>query len=360
MHCTALHRYLSFFVRRKERTAARSMAAGFSGDQKARRRRGKEEYGVPEEETDEESEEKTDEESEEETDEESEEETDEESEGETDEGSEEETDQSSDEEVANECPGIKISAINVKSLNISTHRKTVECRTLSKLKAITQWRSDIILMSECKLGKNGKRIIQQELEDLGYNRMIANSTKKKKKKAKRGVVIAIRDGFDMDILQQYKDTAENYLLLQCMIDKTEMLVGVVYGPNENDRKFFSNLKRKVEDINLPTILGGDFNTVVDENLDLVENRASFPNYQNSEILRDWLEYGNFCDPYRAIHPRGKAMSFGFRKPHKNRKSRLDFFVISQDLLDGVKFVKYKYVDKPDCGFDHAEVRLSLG
>jgi exonuclease III len=320
------------------------MAARFSGDQKARSRRGKEKYEVSEEETDEDSEEETDEVSEEET----------------DEGSEEETDQSSDEEVANErrkvlkCPSIRISAINVKSLNIATHRKTVECRTLSKLEAITKWNSDIILMSECKLGKKGKKIVKKELADLGYNQMIANSTKNK-----RGVAIAIRKGFDVDISYLHKDKAENYLLLECKIEETDMLVGVVYGPNKNDNKFFSKLIRRVENINLPTILGGDFNTVIDENLDL-ENRASFPNYEHSEILRNWLEDGNFCDAYRDKHPGGAAMSFGFRKPHDYGKSRLDFFIISENLFAGVNDVKYKYLDEPDCEFDHAEVRLSLG
>ncbi len=326
VHCTltALHRYLSFFVRRQERTAARSMAAGFSGDQKARSRRGKEEYEVSEEETYEDS--------------------------------EEETYQSSDEEEGNErrkvlnCPSIQISAINVNSLNISTYRKTVECKTWTKLEAITQWKSDIILMSECKLGKKGKEIVQQELEDLGYNQMIANSTK-----AKRGVAIAIREGFDVDILHKHTDRAQNYLLLECKIEETEMLVGVVYGPNENDKNFFSKLVKKVEKINLPTILGGDFNTVVDD-LDL-ENRANIPNPENSKILRDWLDKENFCDPYSGKHPRGTAMSFGFRQLGK---SRLDFFIISENLFDGVNFVKYKYADEPECGFDHAEVRLSLG
>jgi exonuclease III len=275
------------------------MAAGFSGDRKAGRRRGKEEYGVL------------------------------------------------------QCPSIQISAINVNSFNISTCRKTVECKTWSKLDAITQWDSDIILMSGCWLGENGKTTVKQALKEMGYDRMYANSTR-----SERGVAIAIRKGFEMHISKQNKDAAENYLLLKCMIDKTEMLVGVVYGPNKNDKDFFLKLIRTVEKINLPTILGGDFNTVVDENLDL-ENRPDIPNYDNSEILHDWLEDGNFCDPYRAKHPRGKAMSFGFRQ-HDSGKSRLDFFIISEDLFDGVDDVKYKYIDRPDCGFDHAEVRLSLG
>ncbi len=47
---------------------------------------------------------------------------------------------------------LSISAINVNTLNISTY-KDGPCKTLEKLVAITKRGSDIIMMSDCRIGK---------------------------------------------------------------------------------------------------------------------------------------------------------------------------------------------------------------
>ena len=53
-----------------------------------------------------------------------------------------------------------------------------------------------------------------------------------------------------------------------------MVLGAIYGPNESRPGFFRALREKVESWNLPFIIGGDFNTVLDrtvgaENLDRI-------------------------------------------------------------------------------------------
>ena len=49
------------------------------------------------------------------------------------------------------------SAINVNTLNISTYREG-KCKTLEKLIAITKRGSDIIFMSDCRLGRGIEKI----------------------------------------------------------------------------------------------------------------------------------------------------------------------------------------------------------
>jgi exonuclease III len=167
------------------------------------------------------------------------------------------------------------------------------------------------------------------------------------------------------------DEEENYLLIKCEIKdqsqselKTEeILVGVVYGPAGNE--FFEGLRKTIENKDLPTILGGDFNTVLgqNQNPDLENRNYNIPNYKNGEIIRKWINGGKFCDPYRKKYPSGTAMSsFGFRtkkneKPYAYGKSRLDFFIISESLFPRVEEVQYGA--EPNKGFDHVEVTLSL-
>jgi len=284
-----------------------------------------------------------------------------------------------------------ISAINVNSLNLSTYRKNKDCRTKIKLRAITERNYDIILMSECRMGKKGVGIVKKELDGLGYQ-LCSQS-----KQSRRGVAIAIKKNPEISILEEIADKEdENYLLLKCKIKGREMLLGVVYGPGEKD--FYEKLKDLVKSFNLPTILGGDFNTVLD---------GTAPDQGNLDlpgrILHEWLNEGEFCDPYREKYSDGTDMSYlGFRlrrrrdedeedkdeedededededeevedvededndDKDKDGKSRRDFFIISRSLLKNVMSVVYDQrlsdiVDhKPGKIFDHVEVILSLG
>jgi hypothetical protein len=91
-----------------------------------------------------------------------------------------------------------------------------------------------------------------------------------------------------------------------------MLIGGVYGPNSNNRDFYRELIGTVERFNIPTILGGDWNTVISgevgvENLDL-EDRDNIPQKENGRILREWIEGGNYCEPFRRKYPMANTMS----------------------------------------------------
>jgi hypothetical protein len=124
--------------------------------------------------------------------------------------------------------------------------------------------SNIIIMTDCRLGKGIEKIkrIMRLGRDMSYN-LYANSTR-----GDRGVCIAINRinrNRDIEIIQEIRDNVhENYLLQHCKIDKKEMLLGGggVYGPNNNNTEFFRELISTVERVKVPTILGGDWYTVL--------------------------------------------------------------------------------------------------
>ncbi len=118
-----------------------------------------------------------------------------------------------------------------------------------------------------------------------------------------------------------------------------------------------------------SVLGGDFNTILssqggDQNLDR-EGIGRVPNVQNSRILNEWLTNGIVVDPYRAMYPENRVVSyipFRMRNVRANDVScygctRLDFFLISPDLLDSVNTVSYE--DRLGSDFDHKEVILKF-
>jgi hypothetical protein len=134
--------------------------------------------------------------------------------------------------------------------------------------------------------------------------------------------------------------------------------------------FTGTFENKVVQWGNSCILGGDFNTIQDnrigyDNIDR-EGGGRILNKQNSRIINDWIEIGVFLDPFRALYPKVKEMSYmPFRARVTGRvdetpigKSRLDLFLISPELLDSVDRVKYE--DRLGSDFDHREVTLKLG
>ena len=148
-------------------------------------------------------------------------------------------------------------------------------------------------MSDCRLGRGIEKIrrILQLGKTNSYN-LYSNSTR-----GDRGVCIAIKRDRNVEILEEVRETVfENYLLLRCRVDQKEMLIGAVYGPNTNNVAFYRELIDRIEGYGLPTVIGGDWNTVLDdgrgaENLDL-EDREHIPQKDNGKMLREWIERGD--------------------------------------------------------------------
>jgi hypothetical protein len=154
-------------------------------------------------------------------------------------------------------------------------------------------------MSDCRLGRGIEKLrrILQLGTKTSYN-LYSNSTR-----GDRGVCIAISRSRNVEVIEEVRETVyENYLLLKCRIDQKDILIGAVYGPNTNNVVFYRELIDRIERYSLPTVIGGDWNTVLDrnrgaENLDL-EDRENIPQKENGRILSEWIEQGNYCEPFR--------------------------------------------------------------
>ena len=200
------------------------------------------------------------------------------------------------------------------TLNISTYKEG-QCKTIEKLVAITNRGSDIIFMSDCRLGRGIEKVrrVLQLGTKSSYN-LYSNSTK-----GDRGVCIAVNRDRNIEILEEIRETVfENYLLLRCKIDQKEILIGAVYGPNTNNVGFYRELIERIERYELPTVIGGDWNTVLDEgrgaeNLDL-EDRDNIPQRENGRILREWIEKGEYCDPFSSLGRYVFGSEISYNKP----------------------------------------------
>jgi hypothetical protein len=130
---------------------------------------------------------------------------------------------------------------------------------------------------------------------------------------------------------------DNYLLLRAQINGFTEIIGSVYGPNENNPTFNDRLKNAVQNLgNYPCILGGDWNATYSclplaSNIDVL-NMQALPNINNSRKIKELCSDLSMSDPYRILFPKKLEYSFAPWGNTRPNRSRLDYFIISNNVV----------------------------
>jgi len=127
--------------------------------------------------------------------------------------------------------GFSIVAQNCNSLNVSTNKNQD-----LKLSAIIGYHADIVLLSDIRL--NGRDRVIFDKFRLSYKMYHHSSTNS------RGVAVLFRNNLDYEILDTAADPQENALLFKVRINSSELIVGSVYGPNDNNCTGFFDFIRQ--------------------------------------------------------------------------------------------------------------------
>jgi hypothetical protein len=87
--------------------------------------------------------------------------------------------------------------------------------------------------------------------------------------------------------------------------------------------------------------------------------SGLPNAKNSELLENMCTSLNLIDPYRALYPDRRDFTYSPFGNVRLKRSRLNFFIVSIELLDSVS--ECTIASSPSCRlFDHKYVNLELG
>jgi exonuclease III len=258
-------------------------------------------------------------------------------------------------------PGISFSCINANSLNMSSLNKPLQ---LQKIYGILKLKTDIFFVSDLRLSNRNNVNCTGEISKILSNNpygnfdLFSNSTQNK-----RGVGIIVNRKINFTEEARRLDPGENYILLRANFGGSSYILGCVYGPNSRDENFFRSLRNDILSLgNYPIILGGDFNATfstlpVNVNPDCL-NMAGLPNLAHSEIIRDLCTNLSLYDPFRFLYPNDKKFTYQPRTITANNKSRIDFFIISNDLMPMVS--ECKISESLQSGqFDHKAVILSF-
>lgn len=127
----------------------------------------------------------------------------------------------------------------------------------------------------------------------------------------------------------------------------------IYGPNKDDPVFYINLFKTIQEIGNDTyIICGDFNLIVDPDIDC-SNYKHINNPKARNYIINKIKENNLFDPFRELHPSMKR--FTWRRKNPLKQARLDFFLITENMINLVKASKIETGYKSD----HSMITLTI-
>ena len=169
-----------------------------------------------------------------------------------------------------------------------------------------------------------------------------------------GVLIAIDKNFEYTIHDKINSDDGRYIILDIeIIDIARVLIINLYAPNEDSPLFFEKLFQIIENRDIKNIImTGDWNLVNNFNEDTL-NYKKHNNPKASAIVNNYKDKLDLLDIWRHNNP--QLRQYTWRQMFHKKMARLDFFLISETLLDiyGGSKIKSSYRS------DHAPINLKL-
>ena len=219
----------------------------------------------------------------------------------------------------------------------------------NKRKQVFMWlknnKADVALIQECHSKKTTEFLWKNAVKGkIWFSHGDTSS---------RGVLIWIRDGIELKCLEVMRDQCGRYILVKFEFGKQIYLVANVYGPNKDDPEFFYEFFQKIHAMTHDhLIIGGDFNTVLDNDVD--RSVGSHCNAKSSEYLNMVKEALELVDPWRELYPDRFGFTWHRSKPYKLHE-RLDWFFVSEELLQNIDRLDVR----PGFRSDHSLVILDI-
>lgn len=169
----------------------------------------------------------------------------------------------------------------------------------------------------------------------------------------RGVAVLFNNNFEFKVKEVYKGEDGNSLLLIVQVNEMNLILGNIYGPNRDNPAFYNSLKECISEIECPNIiLAGDWNLVLDPTRDY-QNYRHNNNPRAQEAVEQMMSQLDLFDIWRELNP--DCCRYTWRRTNPFQQSRLDFFLISDNIIPYVEDADIK------CGYrtDHSMIILKL-
>ena len=121
----------------------------------------------------------------------------------------------------------------------------------------------------------------------------------------RGSCILFSKSTQHNIIKEINSPCGNYVIVICKINTETFAFVSVYGPNNDQPLFFQEMFERLNNIEVDhTVLGGDFNFIMDSQKDSLNyNREN--NINAKEKFKQLMLESNITDVWRRFNPMGR-------------------------------------------------------
>lgn len=156
----------------------------------------------------------------------------------------------------------------------------------------------------------------------------------------RGVAVLIHKSVPFHILKTIRDPLGRYVIINGRMFNEYCNLVNVYGPNTDEPNFFNNLFLILSSLRGILIVAGDFNCTLDPKFDR-STGIDTSHSQSRIIINQYIKDLNLSDVWRLQNPTKKEFSYYSSSFHTY--SRIDYFLISKDLIDYISNCKYSSI-----------------
>ena len=176
----------------------------------------------------------------------------------------------------------------------------------------------------------------------------------------RGVTILLKNSFEYEIQNTYKDEMGNILVIDIKISNEFTLRIInIYGPNKDNPEFFCQIENYIS--SNPSdylIICGDLNITLDPKKDS-KNYSTIHSNNNPKSRQKVLELidnYDLIDIYRHLHP--DEYRFTWKKTNSNKAARLDYFIVTNSLTDLISQTNIKHGHRSDHSFIELKIEVN--
>ena len=187
-------------------------------------------------------------------------------------------------------------------------------------------KADFMLLQETHVDSNEfANQISKEWGGRTFHSLGANDS--------RGVSILVNPQCSCEVIHEIKDDNGRMIILVVKLLNKTIVLANIYAPNKDDISFFEMLIEKIEENteNDLVIIGGDFNLVMNPNIDRKESLNN--HHKSATMLKEYCEKSNMCDVWRANNCEERRYTWHRSKKGGFSASRIDMFLISQAYVD---------------------------
>lgn len=233
---------------------------------------------------------------------------------------------------------VKFVTWNCKGLNGTIKR----CNILAHLKKLDM---DICFLQETHLkNQDHNRLRNKWIGQIFHSNFGAKS---------RGTAILIKKTVPFIASKIIPDSQGRFIIVTGKLYDNLITLVNIYAPNVDDEQFINSLLLKIPDMDShQLIIGGDFNLVLDSDLDR-SSRRPVTETKMAKSVKKFMNTYKIIDPWRTLHP--NTRQYSYYSPVHQTYTRIDYFLIDSKLLQQTKHCNYETLMLSD----HSPLTLHL-